>query len=97
MQFSTTVYITLLQFTLKCLPQAQHFSCPAYGAILKANEYLRCGTLLEEVGKEGQTFEGYSPTLVPFLLTLLLDPSLQCEKSLPYVYVTMNTSMLSPL
>lgn len=48
-----------------------------------------------EVGKEGQTFEGYSPTLGPLLLTLLLDPSLQCEKA--YIYVTMNTSIPSLL
>lgn len=48
-----------------------------------------------EVGKEGQTFEGYSPTLGPLLLTLLLDPSLQCEKA--YIYVTMNRSIPSLL
>ena len=62
----------LLELTLKWLPQAHslHSRPPTCGVDLKVKEYLRRGPLLEEVGKEGQAFEGYGCTLVLLLLTL---------------------------
>lgn len=72
--------MTLLELTLRCLLQAHSLypRPPTCGADLKAKEYLRRGPLLEEVGKEGQAFEGYGCTLVPLLL--ILHPVLEVQE-----------------